>query len=214
MDAHDMMGELQQRSEARLVASGHTSCGYLPQARYDAASGMAVCGCGVFADLDLTPEATRPGTEMAARPAGSVAYEAADPIESTLALIDPSEVYAPEDVERHILDVLARLEMGAKFEREVIEKHYEAKQAYDLKFAASLLESNETSADRRKADATIKCEAEFRAATQAEFLRKAVQATMHNLRAVLTGYQSTSRSVGAAYNAGGAQHSHARQTTR
>jgi hypothetical protein len=34
-------------------------------------------------------------------------------------------------------------------------------------------------------------------------MRDAVKATMHNLRAVLSGYQSTARSVGVAYQAGG-----------
>jgi hypothetical protein len=210
MDAEDMMGELQQRSEARLRASGHTDCEYLRHARYDAASGMVVCGCGIFAELG-NDAPTQPATQQSAAVASTgIAYVAADPIESTLALIDPTEVYAPEDVERHILDVLARLEMGEKFERQVIEKHYETKQTYDLKFAASILASEESGMDRRKADATVKCEDEFKAMNEAEFMRKAVQATMHNLRAVLTGYQSVSRSVGAAYNAGGAQHSHVR----
>lgn len=209
MDAADMMGELQQRCEERLRATGHGDCQYLPQARYDAASGMVVCGCGVFADFD--PAATvASGTQVVARPAGTIDYEAADPIESTLALIDPTEQYTPDDVERHIVDVLARLEMGAKFEREVIGKQYETAQAYELAYQAAILASEHTSADRRKADAITKCEAELKAKNEAEFLRKAVQATMHNLRAVLTGYQSVSRSVGATYNAGGAPHAHTR----
>lgn len=206
-----MMGELQQRSEAALRASGHTGCDYLRRARYDAASGMVVCGCGIFTELGSEAPAQPANEQSAAVVSTGIAYVAADPIESTLALIDPTEVYAPEDVERHILDVLARLEMGEKFERQVIEKHYEAKQAYDLKFSASILASQETGADRRKADAMIKCTDEYQAMNEAEFMRKAVQATMHNLRAVLTGYQSVSRSVGAAYQAGGAQHSHTRQ---
>ncbi len=210
MDAADMMGELQQRCEARLRADGHADCQYLPQARYDAASGMVVCGCGVFADLDVNAENTEPGGQMVARQAGTVAYEAADPIESTLALIDPTEQYTPDDVERHIVDVLARLEMGAKFEREVIGKQYETAQAYELAYQAAVLASEHTSADRRKADAITKCEAELKAKNEAEFLRKAVQATMHNLRAVLTGYQSVSRSVGATYSGGGAPHAHTR----
>jgi hypothetical protein len=205
MDATDIWADLVAGCIARLQAAGHR-CDMLPRARYDAASGTAVCGCGVFEEYQ-PPEG---GTEVVRRQAGTMAYEARDPIESTLALIDPAEQYTPDDVERHILDVLSRLETGALFERQTVLDHFKAKQAFDLAYNARLLASEQRSADLRKADAMTHCADLYRALGEAEMLKDAAKATMHNLRAILSGYQSTARSVGATFNAGGAQQAHTR----
>lgn len=206
MDSQDISAELHARCVRMLEQAGHTGCAWSRTARYDGPSGQVVCGCGEFtAWQEADPDAV--GIVAVG---GTTPRQAADPIDSTLALIDPDEQYGPVDVERHILDVLARLETGALFERETVRNHFAAKQAFDMKYNVALLDSVQSSADRRKADAMVKCEAEARALAEAEMLLAAVKATMHNLRAVLSGYQSTARSVGAAYVGGGAQQAHTR----
>lgn len=217
--AGDYARLLHARAVSILTAAGHRDCELLQAAKYEPASGAVVCGCGEFEpwseDPDTPPWAPEGSDPVAhqesttapppARRGGSVVAEAADPIRSTLALIDPSEVYGPEDVERHILDTLYRLETGALFERETVVKAYETAQAFDLKYNACIATSTGGSADVRKAMAMNDCAAEYSAMMDAKMLKEAVKQTMHNLRAVLSGYQSTARSVGSAYQAGGSQ---------
>lgn len=222
---------LKARMRDVLMQSGHRQCEYLSQASYDPASGSVVCGCGVFEpwpqDQPQSPpwdEGERsdaaegrefdgpigdgqqgPAGPPPARRAGNTVAEAADPIRSTLALIDTSQLYTPDDVERHILDTLFRLETGQLFERESVTRYYDAKQLFDRKFFAKTVEHKALRTDQCKAQAMVDCDPEYAAMLEAEMVMKAVKATMHNLRAVLSGYQSTARSVGATYNAGGSQ---------
>lgn len=206
MDERDVSEQLQERAAQLLRAGGHSDCTWLRTARYEPEAEAAVCGCGQFVDwpADGGQTATTEGTAVVAR-GGAIAYEARDPIESTLALIDPSEVYSPQDVERHILDVLMRLETGALFERETVTRYAAAKYAFDRAYWRAVNESAQTSADRRKAEAMTACETEAQELAEAEMVRDAAKTTMHNLRAVLSGYQSTARSVGTVYQAGGSQ---------
>jgi hypothetical protein len=232
--AGDIARELASKSRAVMVASGHTDCGMLDRARYVPESGAVVCGCGEFepwaeqgqpaawsphdsdyADQDGSDAEgidqqesglwDRQGPQPSRLPGGQLMYEARDPIASALALIDPAEMYTPVDVERHILDTLYRLETGALFERDVVQAKYRTEQAFNRAFNLAVDESSESSADRRKASAMVKCDAEYVAMTEAKMLADVVKATMHNLRSILSGYQSTAKSVGAAYQAGGSQ---------
>jgi hypothetical protein len=211
---------LKARAVSILTAAGHAGCEYLEQAKYVPESGAVVCGCGDFApwsedpaeppwsphDSDYADAHQEPASAPPpARRGGTALAEAADPIRSTLALIDPTEVYGPEDVERHILDTLYRLETGALFERETVLAAYQTAQAFDLKYNACIATSTGGSADVRKAMAMNDCATEYAAMMDAKMLKEAVKQTMHNLRAVLSGYQSTARSVGSAYQAGGSQ---------
>lgn len=228
--AQDFAGMLRQRAIDTLTADGHGTCTMLKQARYVPESGAVVCGCGEFVPWSDDPESPPwaegersdaaearefdgpigdgrqgPAAPPATRPGGTLTYEASDPIASTLALIDPSEVYTPEDVERHILDTLWRLETGQLFEREAVEGHYRAKLAFDRKFNLRTVANKDLRTDQCKAQSMIDCDPEYEAMINAEMVMKAVKATMHNLRSVLSGYQSTARSVGATYQAGGSQ---------
>lgn len=228
--AGEYASQLAQRVRAVLAAEGHTECALLGQATYDAASGCAVCGCGVFGLLDGNqPDsppwdvnersdaaesaqlwedadaADRAANAALAQRGGTPPVQAADPISSTLALIDPTEVYGPEDVERHILDTLWRLETGALFERETVIKAWETEQAFTAKFNARVLVNGGLRTDLCKAQSMVDCAEEQAAMAEAKMMKEAVKQTMHNLRAVLSGYQSTARSVGSAYQAGGSQ---------
>lgn len=179
----------------------HTDCEYLPRAKFDTVSEAVVCGCGEYNSITAIEFANLVDDTNRALAVQGVA--AKDPIAATLALIDPSEVYTPEEVERHILDVLARLETGGLFERETVVQAYESEQAFDMAYYRAFHQSEQSSDQKRKADAMVKCEQEYTAMMQAKMLREAVKSTMHNLRAVLSGYQSTSRSIQATYQAGG-----------
>lgn len=214
--AQDIAGVLKARLVSILTASGHGVCDLLDAAQYKPDSGAVICGCGQFApwsdDPDNPPwEATAEQNDATHRAmttsqkGGALTYEPSDPIRSTLALIDPTELYTPDDVERHILDTLYRLETGQLFERESVTKYYGAKQAFDLKFAACMVSSKGGAADVRKAQATLDCAEEYAALNDAEMVMKAVKATMHNLRSVITGYQSVAKSVAQTYQAGGSQ---------
>lgn len=218
--AADYASALKGRVRAVLVAAGHRECQYLAQASYDPASGQVVCGCGVFepfpeddpqsppwADGERSDSAEAPElTGTAVRQTGNTVAEAADPIRSTLALIDPTEVYGPEDVERHILDTLYRLETGALFERETVVAAWKAEQAFNAKYHAFVAnQATGGAADVRKSQAMQHCSEEHASMLEAKMMKEAVKQTMHNLRAVLSGYQSTARSVGSAYQAGGSQ---------
>lgn len=233
--AGDYAGMLKARAISILTAAGHGTCTMLNKAAYVPESGAVVCGCGEFepwSDSPDTPpwessteendaihrgmqraaeqgdalESTTMGLPAPGHPRGGHDLPApADPIRATLALIDPTQIYTPEDVERHILEVLHRLETGALFERETVEAASATEMAFTRKFNAAVDASEQSAADRRKAEAMVKADAEYEAMMQAKMVKEAVKQTMHNLRAVLSGYQSTARSVGSAYQAGGSQ---------
>lgn len=161
---------------------------------------FVACGCGQV--LDALPLSTSsasggfPGLPTA-EPSGALV--ALDPVQSVLALIDPTKVYGPAEVEEHILDCVSRLETGAVFERECILREHEARTAYERAYNRAMVATTGGAADMRKAQAFTETEAEYEAFREAEMLVKAVKATMHNLRSVLSGYQSVASSIRAAY---------------
>ncbi len=180
-----------------LEHDGH-NCPHVERARYLPEQATVMCGCGYAA---VRPE-----------PAGELEYTARDPIQSALGLIDATKIYTPDEVERHILDVLARLETGALFERECILREERALDAWNRTYWRAIAETSATSEIKRKAAGMVACEEDgtAREKHEAVMLRKAVQATMHNLRAVLSGYQSVAKSVAVAYQGGGAPGQHDR----
>lgn len=200
---------LLSQCQQSLREHGHGACRHDENARYDFGRALVICGCGKKVQLvgaqparpQEPPEQDWPATSGAPLGANTVAR---DPVQSTLATIDPTMAYTPVDLEMRILDVLARLEGGALFEREAIEQaalaDLEWKRAYWIAREAS----QAGAADRREADAMLQTLELHQTKLQTEFVAKAVKATMHNLRSVLSGYQSVSRSVGLDYQAGGA----------
>lgn len=147
-------------------------------------------------EAQATPQ---PGQEVSRRPGG----EAADPITSNLSPIDGGHILTPDEVTGRIADTIARLERGANFHRRCIEEKAEADLALQMAWARAMNQADGSSADVRKAQATLACEQEITDQNTAELKEKAVRATMHDLRAMLSGYQSVARSVGATYQAAG-----------
>jgi hypothetical protein len=173
---------------------------------------MGRCGCGHLVrrgfPLGHEPDAAEAEAEgtgtLVTRPGPAApAYHPDDPIAATIALIDPTRIYTPDEVNRHILDCNARLERGAHFERAAIEAEAEASAEWQRAFDLAVLNSEYGAADTRKADAMVQTAELHAAMTRAKMVREAIKSTMHNLRGVLSGYQSVGRSVGTTYNAAG-----------
>jgi hypothetical protein len=134
-----------------------------------------------------------------------------DPIESRLVAIDPTRIYTSTDIELQLVSIEARLEAGQLFQRVWEMRALAAKIAYTLAYEQAISESDAPSADRRKAEATLACREELEAKLTAETMAKAVADTMHNLRSMLSGYQSIARSIGASMSVGGMDLDNARE---
>lgn len=184
-----------------------------------------VCGCGVLlaepveaaprqlpasattADADPSRHATtgEAGQEIATQGGIASAVAPADPITAALEVIDPNAPYDSKMVEEHMLDVMARLERGAHYQRVCEEEAYNAKLAYEMAHARAILDAQKQggAADVRSAAATLACEEEYTRKMVADMKVKAIRETMHSLRSVLSGYQSVGKSISAAYTGGG-----------
>jgi hypothetical protein len=131
------------------------------------------------------------------------ATTAEDPINARVAAIDPTVIYTPVDVERVLVDIERRLETGQLYQRVWERRLYEVSIAHELAWAKAIRASNASAADMRKADATIACIDSLAAKLEADIMTRAVRETMHNLRSMLSGFQSIARSVGASMTASG-----------
>lgn len=199
-DAISYSKDLQDRLRAQLREHGHGACQHDLRARFDFAAGAIVCGCGKSIVIEgaqqFAPDADGPrDVEIAAK----------DPVRATLETIDPTIAYTPVDLEMRILDVLARLEVGAVFHRKAIEDDGAAKLAWKAAYWIAKNASEAGAADRREADAMTQTLDLYLEHVRLEMVRKAVGETMHNLRAILSGYQSVAKSVNVDYVAGGSQ---------
>lgn len=204
--------------EKLLALHGHTDCNLIKRVQYLPADAKhpetAMCGCkvlvrgteplGVKGETD--PAATVPAMRNGLHAVeGRKTYHPDDPIAATIALIDPTKVYTPEEVERQILDCNARLERGAHFERAALEEEGRTELLWSNAFDLAVLNSEQGAADTRKADAMVSTRELHDEFVTARMVRKAIQSTMHNLRSVLSGYQSVGKSVANTYGAANTQ---------
>lgn len=204
------------RGEELLALHGHTNCAQLKRVQYLPADAKypetARCGCkvlvtegeplGVQGETDLVPAMANGEAAVA----GRKTYHPDDPIAATIALIDPTKVYTPEEIERQILDCAARLERGAHFERAALEEEGRTELLWSNAYDLAVLNSDKGAADTRKADAMVETRELHDAFINARMVRKAIQSTMHNLRSVLSGYQSVGKSIANTYGAANTQH--------
>lgn len=208
-EAADAIGygdALRKQLQGSLRDHGHGACRHDERARYDFTRQVVVCGCGHEVQLVGTvPAQEQPPFDPPATSGAPIGANttAKDPVQATLATIDPTMAYTPVDLEMRILDVLARLEQGALFERQAIDNAALAEMDWKRAYWIAREASEAGAADRREADAMLKTLELHQAHLAASMVAKAVKATMHNLRAVLSGYQSVARSVGLDYQAGG-----------
>lgn len=160
---------------------------------------------GARRDNQLHPvvpsEAAQPGTAVAGVPHSEVTPE--DPISARLAAIDPTMPYTPTDIELQLVDIERRLESGQLFQRVWEQRAFDTAKAYKISWAKAMNASNGGSADKREAEVFIAIQAEWMAKAEAEYMVKAVRDTMHNLRSMLTGFQSIARSVAASMSVAG-----------
>jgi hypothetical protein len=200
--AADAAVNLTKRVQAALGRAGHLPCNYSEFASLttDQDQLAASCGCGFLAPADdlIDGKRTLTSAEVATRPGNTVTVHGADPIARTAALIPAGAHYTPEMLEANILDVLERLERGGAFERLTIEQAAEAETAYTIAYARAF--NAQQGAVEVRAQAAIEAtEDSLRARDEARMICKAVKASMHNLRSVLSGYQSVNASVRESY---------------
>lgn len=202
-DSVDAIGygdQLRKQLQRSLIEAGHSACRHNENARYDFERSLVLCGCGHEVQLvggqPARPQDSTPGTALDR-------VGPRDPVAATLATIDPTIAYTPVDLEMRILDVLARLEQGAVFERQAIDTAARLELAWKKAYWIAKNASEAGAADRREADAMVQTLELYEEHLKAGWVAKAVKATMHNLRAILSGYQSVTRSVTADFQAGG-----------
>jgi len=174
---------------------------------------VAVCGCGFFTLLPpgylsgmLEGSPLAAGT--LAQPEPAVHSEAERIVTPTLELVDPSAILTPDDLSAHILDVVNRLERGALFAMQCISAEFEARRAFKMGMAKHVATSTASSADRRDAEAMVACEELYNEMVMAEMMARVARESLHNLRSILSGYQTTGRAVMAVYGAGGSPSGH------
>lgn len=173
--------------QAAQVGMDHQSCG--EEFRYEPGLGLVCMGCRAI--LEPAPV---PVDETGSPVPG------ADPVLARIPQIDLTRVLTPDEAAIHITECVLRLEQGAVFHRVCIEEAFEADRLYQLAHARALVNAK-GAADQRRAFALLECEAEYTAKSIADMKVKAVAATMHDLRAALSGYQSMSKTVGVTYQA-------------
>lgn len=216
--AMDLAEKLKAHIAQALIQAGHSACRENERARYDFARQVVICGCGRETGVTPfdggVPDPGQPeratgqltdephlGTEV---PGELVPNGMADPVRPNLATLDPTVAYTPVDLEMRILDVLSRLEYGAIFERHWMDQATAAHLAWYNEYWRVYEASEKPSADRREAEARLVTADLMAEKVKAEAMHGGAKAAMHNLRSVLSGYQSVARSVGLDYQAGGA----------
>lgn len=139
-----------------------------------------------------------PTSAMPERPADVVPAE--DPLNSRVVVIDPSQPYTPADVEAQLVEVLSKLERGMHFQRYWEERAYAAEVAWTMANARAVAKHRSSgAADVRKAMALLDCQREYEEMALCGAMVRAVRETMHSLRSLQHGYQTTSNSVRAHY---------------
>lgn len=120
--------------------------------------------------------------------------------------------YTPEDVEREIIDIVGRLNAGARFQAAREREAVQAALEFEIGYARALTEAaNErdhegkvvnSSADQRKAVATLACQDLLVTHRRYEQVVRTTRESMHTLRSNLSGLQTINRSVSASAGSG------------
>lgn len=205
MDVRDIRQQL--LAQGRKIAAGdleHVNCQDVELV--EDATGMTVmCGCGLVLIDSNKMEPSEPPRQPPSELLPPTSVTPMDPIAVQANLLDPTQVLTPDEVNQRMIETINRIERGALYEREIILRLETAQYEYDMAFARAM-DTVEGSADQRKARALLAVEDLAQQLHVAKLARTAVKETMHNLRSILSGYQSVGRSVGMVYNAGGSPH--------
>lgn len=202
MDVRDIRQQL--IDQGAKIARGdelHSDCGS-PQLVEDETGMTVMCSCGLVL---IDANKLEPGAPPAQPPSELLPptrVTPMDPLSVQANLLDPTQVLTPDEVNQRMVETINRIERGALYEREIILRLETAQYEYDMAMARAM-DTAEGAADQRKARALLAVEDLAQQLHVAKLARTAVKETMHNLRSILSGYQSVGRSVGAVYNAGG-----------
>lgn len=109
--------------------------------------------------------------------------------------------YTPDEVELEIVRILAQIERGAGFLTTRLEERAAAKLEYDLAYARALLRTTARSKELREAEATLACQEQYERWQLLDLTVKTASEGMHNLRSMLSGFQSVAKSIGVSLGA-------------
>jgi hypothetical protein len=112
-----------------------------------------------------------------------------------------SRPYTPEEVELEIVGILSRIERGAGFQTTKEEQLAAARLEYDLAYARALIRTTARSKELREAEAMLACQEQYERMRLLELTVKTSAAGMHNLRSMLSGFQSVAKSIGVSLGA-------------
>lgn len=109
--------------------------------------------------------------------------------------------YTPEEVELEIVGILSRIERGAGFQTTVVEELAAARLEFDLAYARAIIRTTSRSKELREAEATLACQEQYERWKLLELKAKTTADGMHNLRSMLSGFQSVAKSIGVSLGA-------------
>lgn len=194
-----MSGEAARAADVWAENEAMETCPHPEGERVRDDDGTEVCAaCGGVLEVGAPPERKTPDRSGAAPP------ESGQGILSRIPWPPGPGVpaYTPEQVEAEVLDMVARLNSGARFQAGKEEELREAVIEFEIAYARAITAANAKTAEARKAQALLACEELF---VRRQVLEQVVRTTregMHTLRAQLTGLQTVARSVGMAAGPG------------
>lgn len=109
--------------------------------------------------------------------------------------------YTPEQVELEIVRILAQLERGAGFLTTKEEELGAARLEYDIAYARALINSTARSKEVREAQAMLACRQLYERRALLDLTVKTARDGCHNLRSMLSGFQSVAKSIGVSLGA-------------
>lgn len=181
-------------------------CAHLPTDHVQQDDGTLLCGsCGEVLTAIGMP-ANEPEPEGAADP------ESGDTTFKHIPWGPTERPYTPEDVEREIIEIVGRLNAGARFQAAREREAVQAALEFDIAYARALIEAGRerdgegklvnSSADQRKAAATLACQELLVTHRRYEQVVRTTRESMHTLRSNLSGLQTINRSVSASAGSG------------
>lgn len=118
-------------------------------------------------------------------------------------MLGAGQILTPTDVETELLTLLTRLDEGQRFLAEKDTAASLASMEYDLAFARALVRAQASSAEGRKAEALLSCEALYRDKVTAEAVVRTTKERMRVLFASVEVVRSLGASVRASVSASG-----------
>lgn len=149
---------------------------------------------------DTKPDQPEP---VANDPDGPAPPPALAPPPRLLDRLRSGQIITPGDCEASLVAIVEKIDQGVGYQSEQERRLARLEEEYRTAYARALLAAGERSADLRKARAEVATEELGAELAVQRIVVKTTRDAMHNLRSLLSGVQSVTRSVVASYGAGG-----------